>query len=179
MHLSTLLTLLLIVLPLAPCEAADATLSPEQKAVRAHLEENLASGAFEELKWFPGKSSKGGLLWDADDGGKLSRMHHDLFRMAAVNGTAVRLKYRTKNKLGAEVWNDKTFFIVGGRVVGRCDTIDFRFAGESTEAWGKRTGNLQSPAAENTDQVTGGLAGRDNTYKPKVTSKKTTRDLRR
>lgn len=64
--------------------------SPEQKAIRAYLKENLPTGKWEEVRWWPATALK-----SPDWKGWV----------------AVRLKYRTANKFGATELYDDVFTI--------------------------------------------------------------------
>jgi hypothetical protein len=82
----------------AGCMAQDAKPkeSTEQRAVRAYLKENLPSGKWEEIKWWPAKR--------LTDDGKPSNL-------------AIRLKYRTQNEAGGMSVYDDVFEFVGKRTV--------------------------------------------------------------
>lgn len=179
MRLTALFALLCVVVPAVACQGADPPLQRDQQAVRAHLKARLPKGYFAEVKSYPGESSKGGMLWDAEDGGSLSRVHHDLFRTPAVAGSAVRLKYRAKTVFGADAIYDKTFFVVAGKVTGSCDTIDFRFANESPEAWAVRTGYATIQTAAKSDSGTAKHAAGEDSSKLNAASNQVQRDDRK
>lgn len=74
----------------APRPAADKPKeSPEQKAVRAYLKENLPTGKWEEIKWWP--TLPGTAI--ASDWG----------------GTVTRLKYRAANQFGGMAVYDHVY----------------------------------------------------------------------
>jgi len=70
--------------------------SPEQKAVRAYLKENLPTGKWEEVRWYP--------VVRLIDNGKPS-------------SPAIRLKYRTENQFGGTSLRDDVFEFTGKRMI--------------------------------------------------------------
>ncbi len=70
--------------------------SPEQKAVRAYLKENLPTGKWEEIKW-----------WSVLPGTAISK---------SQKGTVIRLKYRAENQFGGQSVYDHVYVLVDGKL---------------------------------------------------------------
>lgn len=70
--------------------------SPEQKQVRSYLKENLPTGKWEEVRWWP--------VVRLIDNGKPSN-------------AAIRLKYRTENQFGGTSLRDDVFEFTGKRMI--------------------------------------------------------------
>lgn len=68
----------------------------EHKAVRAYLKDNLPSGKFEEIRWWP-----------------VTRLIDD----GKPSNPVIRLKYRTANTIGAQEVYDEVFEFVGKRMI--------------------------------------------------------------
>ena len=92
----------LVLLPMcAACGQDKPKETAEQKAVRAYLKENLPSGKFEEIRWWPTKPATA----IAPD----------------WSGTVVRLKYRTNNESGGQSVYDHVFTLNGGKIRAHTD----------------------------------------------------------
>jgi hypothetical protein len=70
--------------------------SPEQKAVREYLRENLPTGKFEEVRWY-----------------QPTRIKYE----GKPGPVAIRLKYRSQNNFGGTSLYDDVFEFVGKRLV--------------------------------------------------------------
>lgn len=107
-----------------------------RNAVREWLTNNLDDPNFEEVQWWPSTSLKGAKTWSGSD--DWPHTTPTLWKSLDAEGTAIRLKYRTKNRLGARELRDEVFWITDGMVTHRIDSFDFMRAGESIETWTER-----------------------------------------
>lgn len=107
----------------------------EQNIVREYLKQNLDDSTWEEVQWFVPVELQNSSVWEPPKDIKTFIENYptrrDEFRgryWKVINrqGKAIRLKYRAKNKFGANVLCEEVFLIVEDEVIAVVDTNNFR-----------------------------------------------------
>lgn len=115
-------------------------IDPDRAAVKAWLDGNLDDGDYEIAKWYPAATLQGAKVFAHRNTYLASnpRGIDGLWNPVKEQGTAVRVKYRYKNRLGGPMLDDSVFLLDSSGVVERLDARDFRFPGESIAAYLER-----------------------------------------
>jgi hypothetical protein len=118
-------------------------------AVRAELRENLNDADFDEVRWWPitplANSYQYNNPWASDLNLRLSEGHWKKITRA---GQSIRLKFRTRNGLGAKVLSDWMFlFNENGNSLGGIVSTDFRLPNEDLDDYTRRMQSSEPTAS--------------------------------